>query len=66
MNFMKDYYSTRNWFPKQMPCVIVDGETIPVENIETVNIEEDPSGRDLLTFNWKGKQLQSFVVLKYV
>lgn len=49
-----------------MPCVIINGDAVPVENVETVNIEEDASGRDLLTFNWKGEQLQSFVVLKYV
>jgi hypothetical protein len=66
MNPLKEYYSTHNWFPKQMPCVIINGEAVPVENVETVNIEEDASGRDLLTFNWKGEQLQSFVVLKYV
>lgn len=63
---MKNFHSTDKWFPKQLPCVIVDGDTVPVENLETLNIEEDISGRDLLTFNWKGEQRQSFVVLKYV
>lgn len=49
-----------------MPCAIIDGEFVPVENLETVNIEEDISGRDLVTFKWKGQERQSFVVLKYV
>jgi hypothetical protein len=63
---MKNYYSTAEWFPKQMPCAVIDGKFVPVENLETVNIEEDISGRDLVTFKWKGQERQSFVVLKYV
>lgn len=63
---MKNYHSTDQWFPKQMSCAVVDGEFVPVENLETVNIEEDISGRDLVTFLWKGQKRQSFVVLKYV
>jgi hypothetical protein len=55
-----------SWFPEQLPCVIIDGEHIPTCNIEVLNVEEDVSGRDLLTFSWKGEQRQSFVVLKYV
>jgi hypothetical protein len=62
----KDYYSTKSWFPEQVPCVIVEGEHVPVKNVETLNCEEDSSGRDLLTFLWKGEQKQSFVVLKYL
>ena len=62
----KDYYSSKNWFPEQVPCVIVEGRCVPVKNIETLNCEEDSSGRDLLTFLWKGEQKQSFVVLKYL
>ena len=61
----KQYYSTKKWFHKQVPCVMVEGEYIPVKNVETLNIEEDPSGRDLLTFKWKEETKQSFVVLKY-
>jgi len=63
---MKNYHSTAKWFPKQTPCAVIDGEFVPVENLETVNIEEDVSGRDLVTFKWKGQERQSFVVLKYV
>jgi hypothetical protein len=61
----KDYYSSKNWFPEQVPCVIVEGRHVPVKNVETLNCEKDSSGRDLLTFLWKGEQKQSFVVLKY-
>ena len=62
----KDYYSTKSWFPKQVPCVIVEEDFVPTENVEILNCEEDSSGRDLLTFLWKGEQKQSFVVLKYL
>ena len=62
----KRYYSSKNWFPEQVPCVIVEGRHVPVKHIEPLNCEEDSSGRDLLTFLWKGEQKQSFVVLKYL
>jgi len=62
----KRYYSSKNWFPKRVACVIVDGDFIPVESIEVLNVEEDISGRDLLTFMWKDQEKQSFVVEKYV
>jgi hypothetical protein len=40
------------------------GEWIPLSEVEFVNIEEDFSGRDLITFRKDGKEHQSFVVLK--
>lgn len=42
--------------------VIVEGEKIRAGDVEFVNIEEDMQGRDLLTFNYKGKQYQSYVL----
>lgn len=42
--------------------VIVDGEKIKATEVETLNIEEDISGRDLLTFEYKGKQYKSYVL----
>lgn len=59
-------HSTKHWFPEQVPCIIVEGNFIPVKNVETLNIEEDISGRDLLTFMWKGEEKKSFIVLKYI
>ena len=41
-----------------------NGEWIPLSEVEFVNIEEDFSGRDLITFRKDGKECQSFVVLK--
>ena len=41
-----------------------NGEWIPLSEVEFVNIEEDFSGRDLITFRKDGKEYQSFVVLK--
>ena len=40
------------------------GEWIPLSEVEFVNIEEDFSGRDLITFRRDGKEHQSFVILK--
>lgn len=65
-NTEKRYYSSKNWFPKQLPCVIVEGNPVPTENIEVLNVHEDIHGRDVITFMWKGQQKESFVVLKYV
>jgi hypothetical protein len=41
-----------------------NGEWIPLSEVEFVNIEEDFSGRDLITFRKDGKENQSFVILK--
>ena len=40
------------------------GEWIPLSKVEFVDIEEDISGRDLITFRMDGKEHQSFVILK--
>jgi hypothetical protein len=45
------------------PCyVFVNGEKVDVEETQFVNIEEDISGRDLMTFTYKGKEYKSFVL----
>ena len=41
-----------------------NSEWIPLSEVEFVNIEEDFSGRDLITFRKDGKEYQSFVILK--
>ena len=43
--------------------VIVNGEKVKANDVEFVNIEEDFQGRDLLTFNYKGKQYQSYILI---
>jgi hypothetical protein len=52
------------WFPEQIPHIIIDGNFVPVKNVEILNIEEDVSGRDLLTFKWEGEEKKSFIILK--
>jgi hypothetical protein len=41
--------------------VMVDGERIKATEVETLNIEEDMMGRDLLTFNYNGRTYKSYV-----
>ena len=55
-----------NWTPEQVSCVIVDGEKIPIDNVEFLNVEEYIDGRDLITFKYGGKERKSFVVTKYL
>jgi len=40
------------------------GEWMPLSKVEFVNIEEDFSGRDLVTFRKDGREHQSFVTLR--
>jgi hypothetical protein len=55
-----------NWLPEEISCVIVNGEKIPVDNVEFLNIEEDIYGRDLMSFMYNGERKQSLVVKKYI
>jgi hypothetical protein len=46
-------------------CVVVEGEHLSLNNnpdIEFLNVEEDFSGKDLITFRYKGKTKQSFAI----
>lgn len=54
------------YYPEEVSCVIVDGELVPLHNVEFLNIEEDWSGRDLVTFIYNNKRRQSNVVKKYI
>ena len=47
-------------------CVNVDGTDINVDQVETINIEENIHGEDVLTFIHQGKQHQSLIRLKYL
>jgi predicted thioredoxin/glutaredoxin len=46
----------------QIPYIMLDGEEIRLDNVEFLNIEEDISGRDLITFKHEGVTHQSYVV----
>jgi hypothetical protein len=44
--------------------VLVDGEFIPVDETEFLNISEDLFGRDVYEFKYKGKCYSSNVIVK--
>jgi hypothetical protein len=55
-----------NWIPEEISCVIVNGEKIPVDNVEFLDISEDIHGRDLMSFMYLGERRQSYIVKKYI
>ena len=46
----------------QIPYIMLDGEEIRLDNVEFLNIEEDISGRDLITFKHEGVTHQTYVI----
>ena len=45
--------------------VIVKGEEIPLDDVEFLDISEEPwTGRDLVKFKHNGEMLESFVVIR--
>lgn len=44
-----------------MTFVIVDGEKIDTKKVKFLDIEEDFQGRDVMTFEYKGKTHKSVV-----
>jgi hypothetical protein len=44
--------------------VFVNGEEISIDKVEVYDIEEDLTGRDLVTFIYNGKNHQSYIILK--
>jgi hypothetical protein len=50
---------------RQISMVTVKGERIPLDDCEFLNVEEDMSGRDLVTFKYQDVEYQSFVTLGY-
>jgi hypothetical protein len=55
-----------NWLGEQISIVRVNGEEIPVEDVEVLGIEEDIHGRDVLSFKYKGEKKTSLVTTKYI
>jgi len=49
---------------EQKAYVSVDGEYIPTDEVTFLDIEEDISGRDLMTFEYAGTIMKSFVIVK--
>ena len=65
---MKRYQSKSNpteahFFMKQ-GYVIVNGDYVSVDAVEFLDISEDITGRDLMTFIYNGETRQSFVVIR--
>ena len=51
-----------DYFVENVPCVHVgNGEWIPTENVEFVDISEDLQGYDIMTFIHEGKEMSSRV-----
>jgi hypothetical protein len=54
-----------NALDKPTPYVCVgEEEWIPTDRVEFVDISEDIHGRDIMTFIYKGKQRQSYIITK--
>jgi len=51
--------------PKKIGYVSVDGNWIPIDMVEFLNVEEDLHGRDLVTFIYNNQTYESLVVIKY-
>lgn len=50
-------------------CVIADGEYLSLNNdpdVEFVDVEEDFSGKDLITFRYKGQTRKSFAIKRNI
>lgn len=50
------------WEPT--PHVNIDGEWIPMDQVQFENIEEDMMGRDMVTVNYNGQTYRSLVTLR--
>ncbi len=70
MNNTKRYEDTlqehEHWIPERKSFVHVNGEPVCVDDIEILNVEEDITGRDLVTFEYQGVNRHSYVVTKFV
>jgi hypothetical protein len=65
MNPNKDKKDEGQQYDIRRSYYIVDGQEVLAENTEFLNIEEDAmTGRDLVTFKYKGIERQSFVIIK--
>jgi hypothetical protein len=61
MNSLK----TDTYEPERISMVhIGQGNWIPLDTVEFLNIEENIHGEDVVTFNHKGKTYQSKVIIK--
>jgi predicted thioredoxin/glutaredoxin len=61
--FMSEYADEEyGWEPK--PHVMIDGDWVPMDNVQFENIEEDMLGRDTVTVTYNGERFKSLVTLR--
>jgi hypothetical protein len=61
--FMSEYAEEEyGWEPK--PHVMIDGDWVPMDDVQFENIEEDMLGRDMVTVTYNGKTFKSLVTLR--
>jgi hypothetical protein len=52
-----------DYFVETVPCVHVgEGEWVPTDKVEFVDISEDFQGYDIMTFIYEGKEIQSRII----
>ena len=49
---------------KNTAYVIINGEKVSTDDVEVLDISEDFSGRDLLTYKYKGKTYESYIICR--
>jgi hypothetical protein len=61
--FMSEYAEEEyNW--ESRPHVNINGEWIPMEDVQFENIEEDIQGRDMVTVIFNGERIKSLITLR--
>jgi len=61
--FMSEYADEEyGWEPK--PHVMIDGEWVPMDDVQFENIEEDMLGRDTVTVTYNGERFKSLITLR--
>ena len=54
------------YYEEKVPHVLVGEDWVPTDEVEFVDIEEDFQGYDVMTFLYKGEEIKSRVILKYI
>ena len=54
------------YYEEKVPHVLVGEDWVPTDEVEFLDIEEDIQGYDVMTFLYKGEEIKSRVVLKYI
>ena len=54
------------FYEEKVPHVLVGEDWVPTDEVEFVDIEEDFQGYDVMTFLYKGEEIKSRVIIKYI